>query len=335
MKTNEGKTLSNGYLEKREKKKKTDFEVAQMIANLYLERFPRELSYGVTLASTEDDSEITIYHKLSKEEMATIRECSTIASEEECSLDEILKDEGHNELAERLLEHDIPKPLDVIDSINLDNPLKFTWFSFQEINDDGSLGYKRRIGKSLTDDEFKEILIELLLKENRYSMNMLVYHKPELCQKIIKHITYASMDNQFENWNSYIADMCEHKDICESILNPFKDILNIFNSENKDLSDFALRHQIVPYDYNNEIYRIDEETDSYHCLMNFCGTRLVFLQEGATDKGVFHDCEKYIIDANLLMEKFSLKSPKEILPYLKEHYNTPDCFYRIKKEFEA
>ena len=35
------------------------------------------------------------------------------------------------------------------------------------------------------------------------------------------------------------------------------------------------------------------------------------------------------------MEKFSLKDPKEILPYLKEHYNTPDCFYRIKKEFEA
>ena len=166
-------------------------------------------------------------------------------------------------------------------------------------------------------------------------MNMLVYHKPELCQKIIKHITYASMDNQFENWSSYIADMCEHKDICERILNPFKDILNIFNSEDKEISNYALRHQIVPDD-DNEIYANYEETDSFHCLMNFQGTRLVFEQEGITSiKGNFHDLECFNIDAKKLMEKFSLKDPKEILPYLKEHYNTPDCFYRIKKEFEA
>ena len=70
--------------------------------------------------------------------------------------------------------------------------------------------------------------------------------------------------------------------------------------------------------------------------MNFQGTRLVFEQEGITSiKGNSHDLECFNIDAKKLMEKFSLKDPKEILPYLKEHYNTPDCFYRIKKEFEA
>ena len=333
--TKDNKTLSEAFIEYREKQEKSDLEVARTIANLYLDKFPRNQSFGITLSSTEDDSELTFYHELSIEEIDVLRKCSTIAFEEDCTIDEILSEEGHDELAERLVDHGTPLPLNIIDSIDFDNPLKFTRFSFQSINDDGTLGYKRRIGTPLTDDEFKEILIELLLNKNRYSMNMLVYHKPELCQKIIKHITYASMDNQFENWNSYIADMCEHKDICERILNPFKDILNIFNSEDKEISNYALRHQIVPDD-DNEIYANYEETDSFHCLMNFQGTRLVFEQEGITSiKGNFHDLECFNIDAKKLMEKFSLKDPKEILPYLKEHYNTPDCFYRIKKEFEA
>ena len=128
--------------------------------------------------------------------------------------------------------------------------------------------------------------------------------------------------------------MCEHKDICEKILNPFIDILNIFNSENKAIAKFALRHQIVPDD-NNEIYTHSGDTDSFHCIMNFNGTKLAFTQEGITRKGKYHDNECFSIDGKKLMEKFSLKTPKEILPYLKEHYNTLDCFYRIKKDLEV
>ena len=329
------RTLSEAILEYRKDKEKSDMEVACMIASLYLDRFPRKQSFGVTLSSTEDDSEMTFYHEFSNEEIEILRECTTIAFEEDCAMDEILSEEGHEELAERLVEHGTPLPLNIIDSIDLDNPLKFSEFCFQSINNNGSLGYKQKIGTALTDEEFKEILIELLLNTNRYSMNMLVYHKPELCKKIIKHITYASMDYQFENWNPYIADMLEHKDICERILNPFKDILNIFNSENKDISNFALRHQIVPDD-DNEIYAHYGENDSFHCIMNFHGTKLFFQQGGLTSiKHNFHDCECFSIDGEKLMEKFSLKDPKEILPYLKEHYNTSDCFYRIKKEFES
>lgn len=332
---NDGRTLSEAILEYRKEKEKNDMEVAQMIATLYLEKFPRKQSYGVTLSSTEDDSEMTYYHVLSKEEIDILQECSTIAIEEDCTLDEILSDEGHDEMVEKLFDNDTFRPLNCIDSVDFDNPLKFTKFSFLSIKEDGTLGYKQIIGTALTDDEFKEILIELLLYKNRYSMNMLVYHKPELCQKIIKHITYASMDNQFENWNTYIADMCEHKDICEKILDPFIDILNIFNSEDKAIAKFALHHQIVPDD-DNEIYVHYGETDSFHCIMNFNGTRLDFQQEGITTiKGNFHDIECFSIDGKKLIEKFSLKTPKEILPYLKEHYNTSDCFYRIKKEFEV
>jgi hypothetical protein len=311
-----------------------NLEIAQKIADLYLERFPREQSFGVKLVSSDDDSEMTLYHKLSEEELEILRKCSQIATEEECALDEILDEEGHDDLVLKLGYHDTPMALDIIDSIDLNNPLKYTKFSFQSLDEDGNLGLKRYIGAPLTDDEFKEILVELLLNENRYSMNMLVYRKPELCQMIIRHLTYASLDNQFENWNPYIADMSELKDICDQILNPFKDVLQLFNSDNKDFANFALRHQIVP-DYENEIYA-DLGTDSFHCLLNFHGTRIDFYQEGYNSETEdFHDVESFSIEGKELMDKFSLESPKEILPYLKDHFSTPDCLSRIKKEFGA
>ena len=59
------------------------------------------------------------------------------------------------------------------------------------------------------------------------------------------------------------------------------------------------------------------------------------MRTNTTINANFHDMESFTVDARELMDKFSLNSPKEILPYLKEHYNTPDCFYRIKKEFEV
>ncbi len=329
--TNDNKTLSETVMDYREKLEKTNMKVARIIADLYLEKFPRKLSYEVELSSTEDDSETSFCYALSNDEIDIIKKCSLIASEEECSLDEILSEKGHDELVDKLVDD----KFNIINSVDLNNPLKFTKFSFQQLYDDGTLSYKRGIGTDLTDDEFKEILIELLLHVNRYSMNMLVYRKPELAQNIMRHLAYASFDYQLENWNPYIADMFEHKDICEKILNPFKDILNIFHSENEEIKDFAYHHQIVPDD-DNEIYTKKDDSDWFHCIMNFYGTRLDFMQEGVTGmKGRFHDVEAFSVEGKKLMEKFSLKDPKEILPYLKEHYNTPDCFYRIKKEFEA
>ena len=311
-----------------------NLETAQKIADLYLEKFPREQSFGVKLVSSEDASELTLCHKLSEEEIDILRKCSQIATDEGCTLGEILEEEGHDELVEKLGYHDTYMPLDIIDSIDLNKPQKFTKFSFQSLKEDGTLRPKVYIGAPLTDDEFKEILVELLLDENRYSMNMLVYRKPELCQRIIRHLTYASMDYQFENCHPYIADMSELKDICDQILNPYKDVLQLFNSENKDLADFAFQHQIVSDD-ENEIYA-DLGTDSFHCILNFHGTRLDFLQEGYnSETEESHDVESFSVDGRVLMEKFSLQSPKEILPYLKQHFNSPDCLARIKKELEA
>lgn len=325
---------SNPFIEASRKIMERDSQIANEIANRYLQEFPRELSYGVTLASTEDDSVLTSYHVLPKEELEILKKCSAIAIEERCDLSEILSEEGHDDLVEKLLEHDTPMPFNLIKSIDLDNPLQFTIFSFQSIDEDGTLQGKRYIGTPLTDDEFKEILIELLLNSNRYSMNMLMYHKPELCQEIMKHLSYASLDYQFENHSSFIADMCELKDVCDRILNPFIDILNIFNSEDESIAKFAVRHQIVPQG-DNEIYVRQDDKDWFHCIMTFHGTRLDFLQEGISIDGKEHDCESFSIDSKKLMEKFSIETPEQILPYLKEHYNAPDSIHRIKKDLEG
>ena len=308
-------------------------ETAERIVALYLDRFPRKESYGVTLSSSEDDSEMTFYHTLSEEELEILHVCSAIALQEDCTLGEILSDEGYDELEEKLVAHDTVFPLNIVSAIDLDTPLKFTKFHLQHITEDGSLGSKQTIGVELTDREFKEILIELLLHSKRYSMNMMAYHKPELCQKIMEHLTRASLDGITENWHPFIADMCEHKRICESILNPFIDVLDIFNHEDKAISKFAHQHQIVPE--AGEIYIQTNGTDWFHCVMHFSGTKLEFHQEGLTQLSHrFHDLEKFSIDGRELMEKFALKTPEEIMTYLKEHYNTPDCFYRIKQEFE-
>lgn len=311
-----------------------NLETAQKIADLYLVKFPREKSYGVHLVSSEDASELTICHKLSDEEIKILKKCSRIAHRDELYLQEILDSEGYSDLSDKLGGHDTPMLLDTIESIDLRHPLKFTNFSIQPLKEDGTLEFKDIIGVPLTDKEFKEILVELILKGNRYSMNMLVYRKPKLGQKIIKHLTFARMDFQFEDWNPSVIDMSELKEICERILNPFKDVLQLFKSNDKELVDFAIRHKIVP-DYDNEIYA-DLGTGSFHCYLYFNGTRLEIRQEGYnSETNKFYNVESFSIEGKVLMDKFSLESPKEILPYLKKHFNTPDCLARIKKELEA
>lgn len=241
---NDGKSLGEAFLEFYQARDRRYREAANQIAGIYLDRYPRKESYGVTLTSSEDASELTLYHTLSDKELEILRECSRIAEEEQFSLGEILESEGHHDLFEKFIEHDTARQLDTVYSIDLEKPLKFTNFSYQVITDNGELGYKKRIGINLTDDEFKELLAELLFFSNQYSMNMLVYRKPELCQKIIKHISYVSLDG-YENSSPYIADMQELKSICESILSPAKDILGIFSSEDDNIKELAKSHQIV------------------------------------------------------------------------------------------
>lgn len=144
------------------------------------------------------------------------------------------------------------------------------------------------------------------------------------------------MDYQVENWNSYIADMYEQKSVCESILNPFKDIIGIFNSKDDRTKKFAINHQLVPECGElNELYvnYEDHGKDSFHVLMHYEGTKIIISQEGITRiKANFHDIDSFTIDAYDVMKKYSLEKPEDIYPFLKEKCNSIDCFYTLRKE---
>ena len=164
-------------------------------------------------------------------------------------------------------------------------------------------------------------------------MNMLVYRKPALAQKIVEHITHiSSWDRISENYHPFIVEMPALKEACENILNPFKDILGIFHSEDKDVRYFATQHQIVPE--TGEIFS-SNDGDSFHVVMNFFGTEVNFHQEGVTKDFQWHDIDDFSVEASEIMKKFSLETPQEIYPYLKEHYNNKDCFYQLHKEFNG
>ena len=327
----DGKTLSQAIFERQQKKDIRNTELASEIADLYLKAFPREQSYAVYLSSSVDDSSFTKYERFDKDTLETIKKCQAIATEEECDIQEILLEENED-LVEKLLDHGSPFPLDMVDSVDLNDALKFSRFSMCEIDKDGHPGYSSKVWVPLSDDEFRNILIELLKRSNNYSMNMMVYQKPDLAQKIMRHLVFSMANGKFENWNPFACDMIELKGIVDNILNPFKDILHIFNSENDAMRQFAISKQIVPE--SGEIYNYQEESDIFHIVMNFEGTKLSFFQEGVTFiHNIYHDTECFEIEATLLMEKFGLNDPKEIFPYIKEHYNNKDALDSLKQLF--
>lgn len=306
------------------------------IVNLYLKQHPRKLSYGTSLLSSIDDSELTQYKTLEEEELETIRRCRSIAVESGCRLHEVLETEGTEDLLEKLLAHNTPMLLNILDDVDLETPLKFTDFYVWQQDENYELLPPQRIGMDLTDDEFKLLLAEHLKASNRYSFNILVCDHPSLAQKIMQHMTwYVSGGNlRFGNYNPFICEMREFQTIANSILDPFVDSLGLFESEDSTLKQFAFEHQIVP-DSANEIYLGNNENDTFHCLVYFEGRKLVFIQEGITQiNNRMHDYEHFEVDGRTFLERFNLDSPKEIVPYLKEHYNVKGCFYLIKKEFE-
>lgn len=318
-------------------------DAASQIADLYLERFPRECSYGVNLSSSDDDSEMTCYHRFTSEELDILRKCSQIAKEEDCTLHEVLNGDvdveplNGDELAkllDRLLEHDVPMCLDILDSVDLDHPLKFTKFLFQKFDfKPESTQFKPlKLGVAMTDEEFKEVMTELLIRSNRYSLNNMVYDKSEIAQHIMCKLAYSSCDGLFECHTPFVCEMTELKDCVGSVLNPFKDVLGLFESTDKTLRGFVRRNQIVPE--TGELYCCCDDADWFHVLVNFEGTNVSISQEGITSEGQFHDTDEFVVPAAVIMQCFSIDQPEGIFPYLKEHYNTRDCFGQLRAEFK-
>lgn len=305
-----------------------DIEIAARVADMYLEKFPRAQSYAVKLVSSYSFSEWTTYHLFTPEEHAALRKCSVRAAAELCSLQEVF-DKGYapKELVEKLFENVSVYDFDKIESVDLDNPRKLTNFGIQIIDRDGKLGPKEFSMVELSDDEYKEILSNLLANANHYSINMMVFEKPELAQKIMKRLAFIEEGSHLVK-DPFLVDMVELSLDAESILNPFVDVLGLFN-EGSPFRDFAVRNQVGPVYGVHDIYSMFTKEGHHHVIMRFVGRKVVIEQIAS----IPNINEAYFeVDAKTIMDKYGLNTPEEIYPYLKEHFNRKNCFKVLRKD---
>lgn len=308
---------------------KMDLEIAAKVADMYLEKFPRTLSYAVKLISNYSEAEWTTYHSFTPEEQAILRKCFAKADVESCSLQEALDKVGASKkLVDKLLENVSCYDFDKIESVDLDNPRKLTNFGIQTIDKDGKFGHKYFTWVELTDHEYKEILTELLANANHYSLNIMVFQKPELAQKIMKRLAFIEEGSHMVK-DPFLVDMVELNLDAESILNPFMDVLGLFDNEKLWLKDFAIRNQVVPADGINYIYSKFTKEGHHHVIMKFVGRRVV-IEQIATIPNINE--ASFEVDASTIMNKYRLKTPEEIYPYLKEHFNRKNCYKVLQKD---
>lgn len=307
---------------------RTDIEVAARVADMYLEKFPRAQSYAVKLVSSYSRSEWTTYHLFTAEEQEILRKCFARAAAELCTLQEVL-DKGYapKELVEKLHENVSVYDFDTIESVDLDNPKKLTNFGIQTIDTEGNLGLKHFTWVELTDEEYKEILAELLANANHYSINMMVFQKPELAQKIMKRLAFTEEGSHLVK-DPFLVDMVELSLDAESILNPFVDVLGLFDY-GSSFRDFAVRNQVGYASGVNDIYSKFTKEGHHHVVMRFVGRRVV-IEQIATIPNISEEC--FEVEARTIMNKYAIRTPEEIYPYLREHFNRKNCYKVLRKD---
>lgn len=220
---------------------------AQRIADMYIQRFPREKEYGITLTSTEDDSEDIFYYQMSERELGILRKWENLKDEdreEYMDLGDFLEAEGAQDLINKYLSHNSPFQLNIIKDCDTEKPLCFTRFRVRQVNlDDNTLDRPCHINVPLSDDEYKQLFALALVRDNELTMNMIVNELPELAQKITRHISWALLDFVIETKHPFIFEPIEIHEAITPILDSKQDLLGLFKSEDEKLRIFAENHK--------------------------------------------------------------------------------------------
>lgn len=298
---------------------------AKKIANLYLSRYPRKQYYELTRDSLDGMMTYNIYVQLDSKSLAIIKHCSLA----DAPIETRLRQTGHSDIADLLTKNENNIPMAQVLTVDTEHTFMITNFEYQVLEDNGQLSEKKGAGIDLTNEEFTELLIELILYSNQYSFNTLVCNKPEMAQMIMQNIVNISSDNVYENYRPIICYLKEINDIVDSILNPFIDKLGLFHSIDDEIREFVYIHQIVPEE--NAIYTEEREDRQEFFRLLYEGTTIQF-DHNIFDKGFKSD--KFKIDARELMSKFNLKQPSEIYPFLKLNYSSPDGYSRLKNDMK-
>lgn len=309
--------------------------LARKIAHQYLDKYPRLNSYGVDVVSSEDDSFGTYYHNLNSDELGILRRfVDRPEDDRDIGLSEWLESEQQNELIDKLLDFYSPFQLDILSDIDLDHPLKFSQFVLRYQLSDGTFANPFYISVNLTDDEYVDILADLLKSSNHYSLNMMVYKKPEIAQRIMAYIVGTFLDGIGDFSEPFLCDLYELKSVVKSILDPFEDKLHLFKSEDEELKRFVTKRQIDPPGAGGEIYSESSKNDCFHCVLNFEGPYMILTQEGIRGFDDWYDVDSFKYDARVALKKFGLEKPEELFSYLRDHYYSRSCLSKVREFLE-
>ena len=185
----------------------------------YLAAHPREVMYGVTLTSTEDDSESTFYHPMTDDELALLRQWESLTDEQKSDyahLEEFLSEQGRDDLVEKWLTHHSPFELNILHDCDTEHPLSFTKVLVHRIIDN-KLQSKCYINVPLTDNEYIELIVLCLNHKDTVTMNMISAELPQIAAIINRHIMWALCDFVCESHHPFVFDITEIKETAEKI----------------------------------------------------------------------------------------------------------------------
>lgn len=313
---------------------KTEQELADRITQMYLEQFPRKMRYPIDLSCSEDDSEVTYYYEFSDDELAILRQWQDMSKVDRSDYDWLggfLEEKGRTDIVERLTEDHFPIPFDLINDCDLDNPLSFMRCSVRKLQEDGQLSRPENRGVALSDEEYKQFLAHMLIDHN-FTVNSLVYVFPELGKKIMYSCEDSIAGAHYPSLRPFIVELDELKAVMSDILDPFKDVIHLFDSKDEALRDFALRKQITPN--TAEIFEKTSDEAEFKVYACFLGREIVVNQFRHFYDSIDTDQDDEIrIDAKKAMEHFGLNDINEIIPYLVKNYAQQDAVEKLRKEW--
>ena len=309
-------------------------EAGKRIAKMYLEKFPREFSYKITLSSTYEENWGESYYSLTDEEYAVLHAWENLPEDDECygcGLDEYLECHGYEKLRDRFLQPEYPHCLNFVYSCDLDDKLKFSKLGIHMFEKDSkTLKYEGNRCFDFTDEEFCELLLDIMMDQD-FTMNKLVCKNNDIARKIFNHIICDAtiMDTSYP----FIISFDELTDIADKILDPQKDLLGLFSSEDEGILSFINQYAHVPDSF--VLYEGSDNEKFFIIQASFHGNNLFIFENGTDENGNYLSFDDLTVNADELCKKLNVDSYEALVEYLEEHYNTRTAICDLKDSFHT
>lgn len=221
-------------------------QLAEQVAKLYIERFPRKKYYGVSAKVEFMENEETYYHELDDEEYRLLEAWHEEEYKNYNNLQEYLESiEGTEDMIERLTPRGDYYDFEYITDCDIAHPEHFTIFTIQTFADKEKSKMHTPVSYEvhLSDDEYIELFCTCLLCDGKMSMNQMVCYNPEVSSKIMRHIIDNFYDPILPYEEPFITDAKDIREAVISVIDPEKDVLGLCKAEG-ELGELVRNHHL-------------------------------------------------------------------------------------------